>query len=45
MYVRIRRRFESPGELFFSFEQSCFFVFSFLVFRGNLIDLREIQIT
>ena len=45
MNVGISRRFESPGELFFSFEQSCFFVFSFLVFRGNLLDLREIQVT
>ena len=34
-----------PANVFFSFTQSCFFVFSFLVFRGNLIDLCEIQVT
>ena len=45
MNVGISRRFELPGEIFLSFEQSCFFVFSFLVFRGNLIDLCEIQVT
>ena len=39
------RWFETPSELFFPFAQSCFFVFSFLVFRGNLIDLHEIQVT